>query len=213
MEICSEHASLIVETAGVVCDSLLYIAYKGDPDFVLRNSKRAKVWESRADELVNRIRAISKRIENAEFFEKLIFHMDDAIDALEDAVFFSSLILPVVKSQRILKSLEEMAEIVLESSREFLKTVYAFQCSTRVCTPDEMQAFFGSVARVINLEEACDDAFRKTHRVIIEDSADFKEAILARDVARKIEEASNSLMLATFTIRERAFEVHAWEGR
>lgn len=213
IEICSEHASLIVETAGVVHNSLLYIAYKGDPNFVLRNSKRAKVWESQADEFVNRIRAISKRIENAGFFEKLIFHMDDIIDALEDAVFFSSLILPVVKSQRILESLEKMAGIVLESSREFLKTIYAFQCSTRICTPDEMQVFFGSVARVISLEEICDDAFREAHRVILEESTDFKEAILARDIARKIEDASNSLMLSAFTIRERAFEVHAWEGR
>jgi hypothetical protein len=213
MEICSEHASLIVETAGVVRNSLLYIAYKGDPDFVLRNSKRAKIWESKADELVNRIRTISKRIENAGFFEKLIFHMDDTIDALEDAVFFSSLILLFIKSKRILDSLEHMAGIVLESSREFLKTVYAFQCSTRICTSDEMQVFFGSAARVISLEEKCDEAFRETHRIIVEESTDFKEALLARDIARKIEEASNSLMLAAFIIRERAFEVHAWEGR
>ncbi|OEU42851.1 hypothetical protein BGV40_07385 [Methanosarcina sp. Ant1] len=212
MEICSEHASLIVETAGAVRGSLLYIAYKGEPNFVLRNSKRAKVWESQADEFVNRIRTISKRIENADFFEKLIFHMDDVIDALEDAVFFATLIPPVDISRRILESLEKMAGIVLESSREFLKTVYAYQCSTRICTPDEMQAFFGSTAQVISLERTCDEAFRKANRVIVEVSTDFKEAMLARDIATKIEEASNSLMLAAFTIRERAFEVHVWEG-
>lgn len=213
IEVCSEHASLIVETAGAVRDSIIYIACKGDQDFILRNSKRAKDWESRADSLVNRVRAISKRIENAGFFEKLIYRMDDIIDALEDAVFFSSLIMPVVKSKRILDSLENMAGIVLEGSREFLKTVYAFQCSTRICTPHEMQAFFGSVARVISLEETCDEAFREAYRIIVEESADFKEALLACDIARKIEEASNSLMLAAFIIRERAFEVHAWEGR
>jgi uncharacterized protein Yka (UPF0111/DUF47 family) len=211
MEICSEHASLIIETAGVVCDSLLYIAYKGDPDFVFRSSKRAKVWESQADELVNRIRTISKRIENAGFFEKLISHMDDAIDALEDVVFFATLIPPVEISQRILESLEKMAGIVLQSSREFLKTVYTYQCSTRICTPEEMQAFFGSTAQVISLERVCDEAFREANRVIIKESTDFKEAMLARDLARKIEEASNSLMLAAFTIRGRAFEVHVWE--
>jgi uncharacterized protein Yka (UPF0111/DUF47 family) len=212
MEICSEHASLIVETAGAVRGSLLYIAYKGDPNFVLRNSKRAKVWESQADEFVNRIRTISKRIENADFFEKLIFHMDDVIDALEDAVFFATLIPPVDISRRILESLEKMAGIVMESSQEFLKTVYAYQCSTRICTPDEMQAFFGSTAQVISLERTCDEAFREANRVIVEVSTDFKEAMLARDIATKIEEASNSLMLAAFTIRERAFEVHVWEG-
>jgi uncharacterized protein Yka (UPF0111/DUF47 family) len=174
MEICSEHASLIVETAGAVYDSLFYISYKGDNNFVLRNSKRAKVWESKADEFVNRIRTISKRIENAGFFEKLIFHMDDIIDALEDVVFFVSLIPPVNISRKILKSLEKMAVIVLESSREFLKTVYAYQCSTQICTPDEMQAFFRSTAHVISLERTCDEAFRETNRVIFEESADFK---------------------------------------
>lgn len=212
MEICSEHASLIVETAGVIRDSLLYIAYTGDSSFVLRNSKRAKVWESHADEFVNQIRTISKRIENAEFFEKLIFHMDDVIDALEDVAFIITLLPSVNISRNILESLEKIAGIVLKSSREFLKTVYAYQCSTRICTLNEMQAFFGSTAQVISLERICDEAFREANRTIVEESIDFKEAILARDLAKKIEEASNSLMLAAFTIRERAFEVHVWEG-
>jgi uncharacterized protein Yka (UPF0111/DUF47 family) len=74
-----------------------------------------------------------------------------------------------------------------------------------------MQAFFGSTAQVINLERVCDEAFREANRVIFKESTDFKEAMLARDLARKIEEASNSLMLAAFTIRGRAFEVHVWE--
>ena len=212
MEICSEHASLIVETAGVVRDSLLYIAYKGDPDLVLRNSKRAKGWESQADEFVNRVRTISKRIKNAGLFEKLISHMDDAIDALEDAAFSASLTPQVGISRKILGSLETMAGIVLKSSQEFLKTIYAYQCSTRIYTLNEMQAFFGSAAQVISLERTCDEAFREANRVIFEDSTDFKEVMLARDLAGKIEEASNSLMLSAFTIRERAFEVHVWEG-
>ncbi len=211
MEICSEHASLIVETAVIIRDSLLYIAYKGDSSFVLRNSKRAKGWESQADEFVNRIRIISKRIENAGLFLRLISHMDDAIDALEDAVFSTSFIPQVGISRKILESLETMAETILQSSRDFLKTVYAYQCGTRICTLNEMQAFFGSAAQVISLERSCDEAFREANRVIFEESADFKEAMLARDIAGKIEEASNSLMLATFTIRERAFEVHVWE--
>jgi uncharacterized protein Yka (UPF0111/DUF47 family) len=212
MEICLEHASLIVETAGAVYDSLFHISYIRDNNFVLRNSKRAKIWESKADEFVNKIRTISKRIENAGFFEKLIFHMDDIIDAFEDVVFFVSLTPPVNISRKTLKSLEKMVVIVLESSREFLKIVYAYQCSSRICTPDEMQAFFGSTAQVINLERTCDEAFREANRVIFEKSTDFKETILARDLARKMEDASNSLMLAAFTIRDRAFEVHIWKG-
>ena len=212
MEICTEHASLIVETAGAVNDSLFHISYKKDNNFVLRTSKRAKIWESQADEFVNRIRTISKRIENVGFFEKLIFHMDDVIDALEDVVFFISLIPPVDISLEILKTLETMAMVVLGSSREFLKTVYAYQCGTQICTPDEMQAFFASIAQVISLERTCDEAFREANRVIFEESTNFKEAMLARELARKIEDASNSLMLAAFTIRERAFEVHIREG-
>lgn len=212
MEICSEHASLIVETAGVIRDSLLHITYKEDSSFVLRNLKRAKGWESQADEFVNRIRTISKKTEDAGLFVRLISHMDDAIDALEDAVFSVSLIPQVGISRKILKSLETMAETVLESSRNFLKTVYAYQCGTRICTLNEMQAFFRSTAQVISLERNCDEAFREANRIIFEESVDFKETMLARDIAGKIEEASNSLMLAAFTIRERAFEVHIWDG-
>ncbi len=148
MDICSEHASLIVETARAVNDSLFHISYKKDNKFVLRTSNRAKIWESQAEEFVNRIRTISKRIENVGFFEKLIFHMDDVIDALEDVVFFISLIPPVDVSLEILKILETMAMVVLGSSREFLKTVYVYQYGTQIFTPDEMQAFLRLLHRL-----------------------------------------------------------------
>lgn len=82
----------------------------------------------------------------------------------------------------------------------------------RICTHNEIQTFFGSAAPVISLERNCDEVFREAKRVILEDSTSFKEAMLACDIAGKIEDASNSLMLAAFTIRERAFKVHIWEG-
>ncbi len=213
MEICAEHASLTVEVAGAVRDSLLHVLYGGEAGFVLRNAKRAKQWERQADELVNRVRTISRRIDAVVFFERLICLSDDVLDYLEEAAFFTTFVPENAPSEKILSELCKLADTALTGNREFLKTMYAFQCTTRGCSLDEMQFFLGSVAKVIELEEKGDHEYRVAKKIFVRECQDFRECFVSSELARNIEEAINSLMWAAYTVRERAFELNAWERR
>ncbi|MDK2830273.1 MAG: hypothetical protein PWQ75_25 [Methanolobus sp.] len=206
MELCSEHASLMVEMATTVHDSLLYIQYGEDDKLIKRNAVRAKKWENDADELVTRVRSLSRRIEVAEFFTTLIIVADDVVDYLEEAIFMTTVAGNTIKSKNISTCLYSMARLSLKGCQEFLKALYASQYVSHSYTQEEMQNFLKSVNFIFDIEEECDDALRTTKTTILAESIDFREAYVALDIAANIEEATNSLMKASFTIKDNIFE-------
>jgi hypothetical protein len=127
IEICIDHASLMIEVATSVRDSLLHIQRSGDTEYVNRTAKRAKGWESQADQLVAQIRTLSRRVEEAESFFALINPADDALDALEEACFFTTLLLPLKTSKTANRQLAGMAEISVKACQEYLKVLIATQ--------------------------------------------------------------------------------------
>lgn len=214
MDLCSEHASLMVEMATTVYDSLLHLQYEADTGLVKRNATRAKKWEKDADELVNRVRSLSRRIEVAEFFTGLIMIADDVVDYLEEAAFLTTFAGDTIKSKNIRACLSTMAWIALKGCQEFLKALYSSQYVNRSFTQEEMQNFLKSVNLIFDIEEECDDALRTTRTTILTESSDFRESYVATEIALNIEESTNSLMKASFTIRDNIFEsLNLWGMR
>ena len=214
MELCSNHASLMVEMATTVHNMLLHVQYGEDQELIKRSATRAKKGEKDADDLVNRVRSLSRRIEVAEFFTSLIMIADDVVDYLEEAAFMTTVAIDSVRSEDIRKCLCSMSEISLKGCQEFLKALYASQYVTRSFTQEEMQNFLKSVNLIFDLEEECDDALRMANGTILAESADFRELHVSMDIATNIEEATNSLMKASFTIRDNIFEsLNMWGMR
>ncbi|MDG6243509.1 MAG: hypothetical protein QCH31_03830 [Methanolobus sp.] len=214
MDLCSEHASLMVEMAITVNDTLLNIRHGVDEGLVKRNALRAKKWEKQADDVVNRVRSLSGRIEVAEFFSTLIMIADDVVDYFEEAAFMTTVACDTIKSPNIFRCLSSIAELSLKGSQEFLKALYASQYVTHGFTQDEMQLFLKSVNLIFDMEEKCDDALRKAHITILKESADYREFHVATEIAANLEEATNSLMKASFTIRDNVFEsLNMWGTR
>ena len=52
VQIAANHATLLVEIAEAVRNTVLNNKYRQDHDISDRNSKRAKIWENKADALV-----------------------------------------------------------------------------------------------------------------------------------------------------------------
>jgi uncharacterized protein Yka (UPF0111/DUF47 family) len=206
MEICTEHASLTIEVATSVRDSLLSIQRGGNANFVSRNAKRAKRWESQADELVSKVRALSKRTESAGFFVGLMMAADDALDYLEEASFFTTLVPPNLKSKAVHSDLVGMAETAVKASQEFLKALHAAQYIQKGCTREEMQDFLEPVDRVLTLEREEDESLRKTEKTIIRESSDHKELWVHFEIATIIEESTNSFMKAVHIMRDTVLE-------
>ena len=206
MEICEEHATLIIEVATVVRDSLISIQRGEDGDFVVRSARRAKKWETEADARVSSVRSLSRRIEAAGFFAELINIADDALDFLEEASFFTTLIPGMTSSKGINSELVAMADISVKGSQEFLKAIIASQYIHKGYSRDEMQDFLRAVDRVVGLERECDEALRRSQKVILVESTDYKELQVYFELTRTIEESTNSLMKAAYRLRDTIIE-------
>ncbi|HOW33149.1 MAG TPA: hypothetical protein PLN32_01690 [Methanoregulaceae archaeon] len=206
MEICEEHATLTIDVAMVLRDSLIVIIRGEDGDYLTRNAMRAKRLESEADALVIKVRSLSRRIETATFYADLINVTDDALDFLEEAMFLSTLIPRVTSSKKLTGEMVDLAEIAVKSSQEFLKALMASQNIHRGYTRDDMQDFLQAVDRVIGYERECDEALRQSEKSILTQSTDYREMMIFFEIARTIEESTNSLMKAVYGIRDRILE-------
>jgi uncharacterized protein Yka (UPF0111/DUF47 family) len=206
IEICIDHASLMNEVAGATRDCLLHIQRSGDAEYITRTAKRAKDWETRADLLVVQIRTLSKRVEEAESFFNLINAADDALDELEEACFFITLLLPLRPSKTVSQKLAGMAELTVKACQEYLKVLIAAQGIRKDYNRDEMQDFLTAVNRVLSFEHECDDALRDAERSIIAESSGYKELRVCFELARILEGSTNSLMKSVYILHDMILE-------
>jgi uncharacterized protein Yka (UPF0111/DUF47 family) len=196
----------MVEVATATRNSLLQIQRSGDAGYVIRTAKRAKDWESSADQLVARMRMLSRRVEEAESFFTLIHTADEALDELEEACFFTTLLLLVKTSTNVIRQLTDMAEISVKACQEYLKVLIAAQGIRKDYSRDEVQDFLTTVNRVRSLEHECDDALRLAEKEIITRSTDFRELRVYFELAQTIEASTNSLMKSVFIIHDTILE-------
>ena len=206
MDLCEEHASYSIEIASIVLESL-WIASDPHTSLALsRNAARGKDWEHKADDLVNRMRNLSQRIQNPEFFITLIATADDVADYLEEAGFFITLIPDHRDSKDIFYELRNLAELDLKGCRAFLKILIAVQEFHSSSKREDLKDLLTGVDEVFSVERLCDESLRRTERVIFEQCTDFKEFQLYLDIARTLEEASNTLLKVAFHVRDYAIE-------
>lgn len=206
MDICEEHASFTIEVATAVLESLQCIGRGGGGDKVALNAKRSKIWERNADDLVNRVRNLARRNVDISYFTELINTADDAMDYLEEASFYTTLVPYNAGSAPVYAELCDMAYIAVKGCREFLKALIAAQYIHKMNNREDMQEFLKGVDSVINLERECDEAIRKAEKMIFELSGDHRELRLHLEIAGNIEMATNSLMKAAFTLRDNLLE-------
>lgn len=202
MGLCEEHASLIIEAATAVSDSLLH----RDGDVAARSAQKVRVWEGQADELVKKVRALSRRIEDASFFAALINASDDALDHLEEVSFFATLILPDAGSREVHADLRTMAEIAQRCSQEFLKALISAREVHKGYNRDEMADFLRASDSVMGLEMECDEALRKTVQGILRESEDDKGLLVCFELTRSIMTSISSLTNAAGIMHENILE-------
>jgi uncharacterized protein Yka (UPF0111/DUF47 family) len=202
LETCSELAMLITDVATSLRDALMSLKRGGDISMVERTARRAKRWEGQGDDLVNTVRALSKRAESAEFFAELLTASDDVLDYLEEASHLATLAAPNAAWGDAYSGLVKMADIVLSASQEFLKALYAAQYVQKGYTREDIEGFLAPLDRVLNLEREEDEAYRTTERAIVRGSTDFKQFWALLELARAVEKSTNSLMKAVYILRD-----------
>jgi uncharacterized protein Yka (UPF0111/DUF47 family) len=185
-----------------VRDSLIQAERGKDIDFITRSAHRAKRWESLADTIVSKVRALSQRMEEEEYFIDLIIASDDAIDALEEAAFYITLTAPHKGARPVLKRLTGLAELALRGSQELLKAIIAAQYVHRGFTREEMQEFLTAVDRVVGIEREADEELRTTITTVLSTTTDPRELTVYMEIAKNIEVSTNALMKVGFIMRD-----------
>jgi uncharacterized protein Yka (UPF0111/DUF47 family) len=206
MDYCVEHAYLIVEVGTVVQDSIARAGQENNAGHMDRNADRAKAWEHTADQLVSRVRTLSRRMEEAEFFSEFIHIADDALDYLEEASFKTTLLPSVPFSSPVIRELVAIADIAVKESREYVKALMTAQTIHRGNSRDEMQDFLTAFSQIIALEHECDEALRRFEKTVFFRSGDFREFYVYFELAREIEESTNSMMNAVYKLHDYILE-------
>ena len=99
-----------------------------------------------------------------------------------------------------------MAELAERSAQEYLKALIASQHVRKGYSRDDMQEFLHAVDQVLSLEHRSDEALRLAQKIVLVESKDWKEMQVYGDLARTIEESTNSMMKAVYIIRDEIME-------
>jgi uncharacterized protein Yka (UPF0111/DUF47 family) len=202
LEAVSDHGSLVVETGQVLRTAILRLTGEGGPDFVQRASARANAWEHRADQIVIATRTAAARAPGGEVLAAQITTQDDAIDALEEAVFHLTL-LPDGEGPAIRQVLEPLASLAVVAAQEHLKALEIVRLVLDEARPDDIEDFLLAVDRIVELEHSADRADRTARAAIVVAASDFRTLQVATDVSRSIEDSTDALMRSALQLRDR----------
>jgi hypothetical protein len=211
VQIAANHATLLVEIAEAVRNTILNSKYHQDRDLSARNFKRARIWESKADTLVKEVRTLSKRpttnIPRA--FEQIIVNADDAADFLEEAVFLITLLQKEnyyntdnTDFESLSDLLNEIAEKAYQDSMEYLKALENAKVVHRGSSHEDIQDFLEAVDMAIAIEHDVDEVDRRVEEALVTKIRDFRQFHILSETAKNIEGATDSIMKAAILLRD-----------
>jgi len=201
LEIGAEHAALITEIAASLRDGLLRLNVVEAAEHLKLNAARAKRWESRADELVNRARAALKRADAGRFFCELLEAADDVADELEEAAFHLTLV-PGPIAPALHEPLRLLAGLVLQAAQEYVKVLETARFVRRGAAREDMHDFLEAVHRIMALEHESDRVERGVEAALVADAPDFRQLYVLTEAAKNLETAADGLMHAALQVRD-----------
>ncbi|MBO0860903.1 MAG: DUF47 family protein [Chloracidobacterium sp.] len=202
LDIAATHASLTIEIASGIRDSLIRASLPETATFIGRNAQRAKDWERKADELVNAARDAAKQTADADFFRELVEAADDIADDLEEAAFNLTLLPQPIVAPEVLRSFQELAGLLVQGAQEYLKALETARYINRGAAREDLQDFLEAVHRIMTIERQTDDAQRRAKGLLTAVARDFKQLFVYSETAKKLEEAADSLMRSGLMLRD-----------
>jgi uncharacterized protein Yka (UPF0111/DUF47 family) len=202
-DLISEHAAFVVEIAQSIQATLVRAQH--DETSAARfeaNARRAKQWESQADELVIAGRSTYKRVDGSGFFATLIEAADEIADELEDAAFHLTLLSGNSSRTDLHPPLIAMSGLLVQGSQEYLKAIETARHLHRGASRDDVHDFLGAVHRILQVERRTDEAQRAAEIALATSETDFKALYLASETAKNLESAADALMHCALRLRD-----------
>jgi len=201
LDIAAEHAALILEIASAVRDELMRMTQARAGALSDRNAARAKDWEGRADDLVNRARGAVKHADSSQFLCELVEAADNIADELEEAAFHLTL-----APDRIPPDLHDpmrtLASLLVEGAQEYVKVLETARFVQRGAAREDMQDFLEAIHRIMAIEHRTDAVERGVEVALVQGTQDFRHVYVLREAAKNLERAADELMHVGLQARE-----------
>lgn len=198
-----EHACITVEIAACLRDGWLETGDAGFHAAMRARAARAKAWERQADEIVIRIRDAASRAQAEGIPLELARMADDVPDELEEAAFHCSLLPAGRPAHKAMSAIATLQGLTLSATQEYVKALLAARGIKQGGAREDMQDFFESVHRVMDLERLADDALRQVRRDLLGDAIDARELYVLDAIAANLERATDALMHSVQWLRDR----------
>jgi uncharacterized protein Yka (UPF0111/DUF47 family) len=167
-----------------------------------QHAAQAKLWESRADDIVKEMRATVHRISGTEVFCRIVETADDAADNLEDGMFLARLLFDGKPPAELPEPLLVLADLVAEGARAFRRTMETAQYVRRDGERDAVQRFLEAADRVVTVEHQTDERERAVTTALMKTPLDSRELYLLTGIAHHLEAAADALLRASLKLRD-----------
>jgi uncharacterized protein Yka (UPF0111/DUF47 family) len=198
---CVRHAEIVAQLAGGLRTALRGGASQGS-EALAQYAARAKQWESRADDIVNELRATVRRIAGTEIFRRVVETADDAADHLEDAAFLTRLLFDTVPPETLPDPLLVLADLLVDGAQAFRRTMESAQYVRREGARDAVQRFLEAADRVVTIEHQTDDRQRAVTVALMTAVPDWRQHRLLGEITGHLEAAADALLHASLQLRD-----------
>jgi uncharacterized protein Yka (UPF0111/DUF47 family) len=198
----SEQVAIAIEIASGVRDCLINARLPEAAERFARNASRAKLWERRADELVNVTRELAQQSDQASNIWHLAKAGDDIADELEEAAFHLTLLPPQAAADDVFERLTGLAGLVVEGTQEYIKAIEAARVVRRGVPRADVQDFFESVHRIVQMEQQSDEIHRAVKSALLGTGGDLRSLYVLTEISRNLEAAADALMHGALMLRD-----------
>lgn len=167
-----------------------------------KHAAKAKLLESRADDVVKELRSTVRRISGTEIFRSIGETADDAADHLEDAAFLTGLLFESAPPAELPEPLLALADLLADGCQAFRRTIDSAQFVHHGGDRDAVQRFLEAADRVVSVEHQTDERYRVVTAALMTADLNYRQFQMLGDIAHHLEAAADALMLASFRLRD-----------
>ncbi len=201
-EICADHAASIFDLADAVSNMLGQINVSIHREQIGRMAVLAKRWETRADNLLNRVREISRRSGDSLSFRKMTEQADDVADALEEIAYLLTLLPEKPLTTTLQQPLHNLSNQVVNGVRGYIRCIETARQLEESNMREDRQDFLEAVDDIIIVEHQTDAEERRLLTLLIQQENDPRHMHLLTRLASSFEEAADSLARCAITMKD-----------
>jgi uncharacterized protein Yka (UPF0111/DUF47 family) len=205
LEPARRHAAIVGELAAAVRERVAGLG-AGDAEPASRRAALAKERERAADEIVEEVRFLVHRMQDAGAFESVVESADDAADAFEEALFWGTLLPPsFAPAGALADSLRRLGDLATSASDAWSACVEAARHARRGAGGPEVRALLDEVDRVVTAERDADEVERRViEELVAWPDLDGRLFLVATRLVHHVEAATDALLHAALQLRDHA---------